>query len=343
MNRKKYEQVFNKIKPAMYIATKNKPELAHNLFIGDLNFIVKNLDASKLGFEGLEKIPKIDFAPAAGFNKNGTIPPDGLYYLGFTLNVVGSVSSIVHKGNEHPRCWRITESESIVNRLGLPGKGVDYVRDGLEKVYGNSTKPLPIEINLAPHPTIENKIEDIEKCMVSLSDFEHIDYFTLNISCPNTDPKHRDEYQKNLGDFLEPILKLKRRDQKVKLKVSPDLKEEGVIQILRAIEPYNIYGLVTTNTTTEHDPQFIPVPPTKYQAGASGPALFSRAKKVQELFEKNSGEMYKFDAVGGIRDIETLEQRMTKNTAVVKIYTAMVYRGPKVVRELRTYLNNRGE
>jgi hypothetical protein len=78
MNRQQYENLFFKIKPLVYDLTNSHPELAHHLFINNLNFIARNLDIEKiLGFEGLEKIPNVGLAPAAGFNKNGNFNPDG--------------------------------------------------------------------------------------------------------------------------------------------------------------------------------------------------------------------------------------------------------------------------
>jgi dihydroorotate dehydrogenase len=342
MNRQQYENLFFTIKPLVYSLTNSRPEIAHHLFINNLNFIAKHLDIEQiLGFNGLEKKPLIDLAPAAGFNKNGTIHSDALYHLGFTKNVIGSVTSIKHKGNKHPRSWRIYESESLVNRLGLPGDGKDKVWDNLSYSYINAKHQLPIEINLVPHPDVVDKIKDIEYCVKRMADILFVESFTLNISCPNTNPEHRDEYQRTVVDLLQPIFQFKKPHQKVKLKVSPDMDEAGIDQILRVIEDLDVYGIETTNTTTYHDPVYIPVSPTDKPAGASGPALFHKAKKIQQLFEEKSNGKYVFDAVGGIRDIQTAEERITFNTKAIKIYTALVFQGPKIVRELRTYLNER--
>ena len=342
MNREKYEQFFFKIQPLIFRLTNSRPELAGKLFVLNLNQIAKYTRMDELlGFEGLKKEPNIILAPAAGFNKNGTLHPDALYNMGFNLNIVGSLSSIKHKGNKHPRSWRIYESESLVNRLGLPGIGVDNVSDKLNHLYSISKHKLPIEINLAPHPSIEDKPKDIEYCVKRLSDNIFIDYFTLNISCPNTASGDREKYQREVVNFLDPIFNFKKDHQKVKIKVSPDMDEQSIDDILRLVENYDVHGFETTNTTTYHDPNYIPVSPTDKPAGASGPALFHKAKKIQELFEEKTDGEYKFDAVGGIRDIKTAEERITPNTEAIKIYTAMVYQGLKIVRELREYLNER--
>ena len=67
---------------------------------------------------------------AAGYDKDG-IAVRGLSTLGFGHIEVGTVTPRPQPGNPTPRVFRLVEDEAVINRMGFPGKGVQYVEMSL--------------------------------------------------------------------------------------------------------------------------------------------------------------------------------------------------------------------
>src|SRR3989344_1898319 len=128
------EDWYDRNRDSIFEKTKSDPEIAHEKFVK----IARRAD--KFSSSGLllnnpanELITRVEISNAAGFNKNGTIPPSFLKYLGFDRVVVGTVTHDAWAGNpERPRIWRFPETESLVNFLGLPGVGSSQVARNLE-------------------------------------------------------------------------------------------------------------------------------------------------------------------------------------------------------------------
>ena len=128
------------------------------------------------------------------------------------------------------------------------------------------------------------------------------------------------------------------QDQEIYLKVSPDSTEQDVIDTLSIIRNHRIDGIATTNTTTRHNHLYIPKSPGK--GGASGNAVYEDSLRVQKLYEsgiKDLGLNLELIAVGGIDSIERVQERIDNGASGIQIYTSMVFKGPKLVRELRSH------
>lgn len=137
--------------------------------------------------------------------------------------------------------------------------------------------------------------------------------------------------------MLEVVSKSKNKEF-VNLKVSPDLDEKGVDDIISAGDEFGVYGYTTTNTTTYHDKRYIPESPGK--GGASGNAVYERALKVQRMFEeKIDHDRNVINACGGINTIEKLRERTSSNLIEqVQIFTPLIFQGPGLIREFREAL-----
>src|SRR3989344_8638525 len=126
--------LYSASKKGIFYLTKKDPEIAHEWFINGAN-LVNGLGIERLLLDCHENRmkPGFEISNAAGFNKNGSIPPSFLKYLGFDRVVVGTVTHDAWAGNpERPRIWRFPETESLVNFLGLPGVGSSQVARNLE-------------------------------------------------------------------------------------------------------------------------------------------------------------------------------------------------------------------
>lgn len=116
---------------------------------------------------------------AAGFDKNAEVV-DAIFQLGFGFTEIGTVTPKPQGGNPKPRLFRLKEDEAIINRMG-------FNNDGYHVVYSRlcACKHLGIiGINIGANKDTVDKINDYTAGIAYFYDVS--DYFTINISSPNT-------------------------------------------------------------------------------------------------------------------------------------------------------------
>lgn len=134
-----------------------------------------------------------DLGNAAGFDKDGTLLNFN-YNIGAGFALLGTVLNNPHTGNLFP-CFGTKRnpwtplhfSNSALNSLGLPSKGVYKLKENILK-FRNSVEIInfPIGVSLMGHPLADDaaKLDGVLQCMDVLADC--IDFFEINESCPNT-------------------------------------------------------------------------------------------------------------------------------------------------------------
>jgi len=261
---------------------------------------------------------------AAGFDKNAELI-DFMYCLGFGFTEVGSVTAAHGSGNERPRMFRLPEEEAIVNHMGLNNHGANKVAEDLEYLR---QRRLPVGINIAKtnnHQIMgDAAIADIVSAYDTLRLWAN--YLTLNISCPNTGEKTFEDpavlkellSELNLRDAVEPLL----------IKLSPDLARwelEGILDVCAQYDTL-IHGYVVGNTTATQRDKLV-------YGGLSGKPLQQRALERVSLVHQLVPEKVIFGC-GGIDSAESAYQILKAGASLVQLYTAMVYQGPGVVKEI---------
>jgi dihydroorotate dehydrogenase len=336
--RKSIDKGYPLVKELIYRMTEGDPEVAHNRFIQISKLLnLTGLDGILFDNDSNKKELPFELSNAAGFNKNGEIPPQFLEYLGFNRIVVGTVTGEEWQGNPIPRMVRYPETKSIVNWMGLPGVGAKRVGEILES-FGKISIPITINLMGTPGKTGDELLYDLETTIKYT--FSYTDRFELNISCPNTHLTDsckmdaRSEYQKQLAGMLSVLNKT---HKEIYLKVSPDLDLDGVKEILDVVVGYNVAGITATNTTTNHLPQFILNSPGK--GGASGKAVKPSSKIVQDYFidEINKRDLdLKLIACGGIDSIYEVKAMLEKGASGIQVYTPLIFEGPKLITDIRS-------
>lgn len=338
--RNKFDKFYDLIKPTVFKLTEHNPNIAHRLFTNSL----KVLELSGLAGLMLDNTENHLSSPfvisnAAGFNKNAYINPKIIKLLGFDRAVIGTVTYDSWEGNSEPNIKRFNETNSLVNWMGLPGIGAKKIARQLEKYYDECRVPLTINLMSTPGKEGTEALIDLERTILALRDFPYVDCFELNISCPNTQGNDgkidtRTSHLRQLNAMIN-IVKTKMFScQNLYLKVSPDLNEKDVDDIVRIAEKYNITGYVTTNTTTNHDPKYITEKMKK--GGASGDAVYDASMRTQRYFAERIEENRKLIACGGINSIERMIERCEiGNCSEVQIFTPLIFKGTSLLRKLR--------
>ncbi len=324
------------------------PEYAHHLTMGIMSWAVntpflKHLIKKKFKNNYYDKplsIKNLTFdnhlGLAAGFDKNAQY----LHVweaLGFGHVEIGTVTPRPQKGNPKPRLFRLPFDEAMINRMGFNNDGVDVVVERLRN-YRKKGK-LIIGGNIGKNKTTpnENAIDDYKICFEKLFDF--VDYFTVNISSPNT-PGLRDlqneNFLKEIVNVYRTLEKIKQKNKPIFVKIAPDLNEEQAIEIADAAIRLNIDGLVVSNTTLDRSGLKTPVQKLEKigSGGLSGKPLFQRSTHLLREIKKYAGERLILIGCGGIFSGNDACSKLDAGADLVQIYTGFVFQGPALLNDI---------
>ncbi len=331
-----FDNFYTIIRPLVFRWSKHDSYKAHELFIAMCK-LLHTLHLDRAIFHYSASMGKIELSNAAGFNKNGQIPPKTLQHIGFDRVVVGTVTADPWAGNPRPNVMRYIKSGSMVNWMGLPGQGAVQVAKNLAE-FGVHGVPLTINLMGTPGKKGDDLLNDLAFTINTTRDCHGVDRFELNISCPNTHGSGggmdaRKEYQQQLDGMLKTMMQHKHPQQELDLKISPDLDVDGMKELLAVATKYQISRFTVSNTTTKHDPDHIN--PTPGKGGASGNAVYGRAMTTQRLLMEQFPRA-SIISCGGINSIERAKERISIGNVVgLQMYTPFVFEGPKLVRKLK--------
>jgi dihydroorotate dehydrogenase len=280
---------------------------------------------------------------AAGFDKNGVTLP-ALAALGFGFVEVGTVTPQPQVGNQRPRIFRLKEDRALINRMGLPGVGVEAVAQNLTQATSGGCFGL----NVGPNKDrVLQTDEDVALVIQRLARFRPA-YFVVNVSSPNTAQLRDLQGKEALHRLLSSVLA--QRPQwpdaaPILVKIAPDLSERELDDILQVVTDLQIPGIVATNTTTSR-PASLRSPNRAETGGLSGLPLRPLADQViRRIYQQTQGQVT-IIAAGGVFTGRDVISKIGAGATVVQAYTGFVYRGPamalRVKQELARYLDHHG-
>ena len=286
-----------------------------------------------------QKVAGLDFpnpvGVAAGFDKNCEVP-DAMIKLGFGFAEFGTTTPLAQDGNPRPRIFRLRDDHAIINRLGFNNKGHAFAIGQLKTRKASQKAANIIGANIGANKNAKDFISDYE---LGLKTFWHdADYFTLNVSSPNT-PGLRDlQIGKTLGEFLQRVAALRndlitsrQNSPAIFLKIAPDLNEIQIDEIAKSILASSIDGLVISNTTTSRSSIFSS---SDESGGLSGQPLFERATIILAKMRQRLGPQMPIIGVGGINNSKTALDKLEAGADLLQLYTGMVYQGMTIANEI---------
>ena len=267
---------------------------------------------------------------AAGYDKDA-IAIKGLSALGFGHVEVGTVTPKPQPGNPRPRVFRLPEDEAVINRMGFPGKGMQYVSDQLSVIARRSVR---IGVNLGknkdtPLEEAANDYVTLMKVFAPLAD-----YLTINISSPNTVGLRGLQGREMLENLLGQINAERgtwSRKCPMLVKIAPDLSEEELDDAIGVILDKGMDGIIATNTTLAREGLR-----SKYQresGGLSGRPLRARSEALLRQAVKHANGKVPIVSVGGIMSPEDAKRRLELGATLIQIYTGLIYYGPGLVKK----------
>ena len=169
---------------------------------------------------------------AAGFDKNAQVP-DAMLRAGFGFTECGTVTPRPQDGNPKPRLFRLTEDEAVINRMGFNNGGLDIFAKRME---ARTHKHGIVGANLGANKDSDDRIQDYLTGLSRL--WGTPDYFTINISSPNTPGLRALQGADEMDELLSRIAQTRAELTKnhgttaVFLKVAPDLDSAQIERIV---------------------------------------------------------------------------------------------------------------
>ncbi len=270
---------------------------------------------------------------AAGFDKNAEVV-DGLLAQGFGFVEAGTVTPLPQSGNMKPRLFRLAEDEAVINRFGFNSHGIHVFAQNIKKHKKNGI----IGANIGKNKDSLNAVYDYSVALEAVYDL--VDYVTINISSPNT-VGLRDLQQKNTLSALMLEIEKKRielalitkKRKPLLYKIAPDLSQQDMEDIVEVALAHKIDGLIVTNTTISR-PEHLQSKNRNERGGLSGKPLFALSTQtLRDIYRLSHGKI-PLIGVGGISSAEDAYTKIKAGASLVQLYTALVYQGFGLVREI---------
>lgn len=327
------------------------PENTHDLFTNFGNFLGKNRITKSLTKNLFyyqndslsQKVCGITFKNpvglAAGFDKDANlvnILPD----VSFGFMHVGSVTLKPYGGNPKPRLYRLPKSKGLVVYYGLKNIGVKKIIEKL-KDFSHSSFPLGISIaktNCNDTASTKGGIEDYYQCMKELIKSGIGDFYTINISCPNTFGGEPFTTSDRLNALLKKITTLN-IDKPIFAKMPINLNWRDFKKLLDVIVKYKLDGVIIGNLTKTKDKKLIKdAIPANVKGGISGkPTEKLNNDLILKTYKDYKNKLI-IIGVGGIFSASDAYEKIKRGATLVQLITGMVFEGPQLIGEINKEL-----
>jgi dihydroorotate dehydrogenase len=270
---------------------------------------------------------------AAGFDKSAEVY-NSLLRLGFGFVEVGTVTPLKQLGNPKPRIFRLEDDHALINRLGFNNDGIEIIKNRIKS--DNRTGILGVNIG----PNKDTKDQKNDFCLGLKNFFDLADYITVNISSPNTEGLRDFHDQEKLKDLLVSLNKIKKDNETnipLLLKVSPDIKEDDVSEIVDVATQNSISAIILTNTTNSNRDN-LKSEAKKEEGGLSGEPLQEISTNMIKIFYKQLHGKIPIIGVGGVNSGKSAYEKIIAGASLLQLYTGFVYRGPSAAKDIKKEL-----
>lgn len=296
----------------------------------------KNKNQKPVEFAGITFPNRVGLA--AGFDKNAKYLRV-MQALGFGHVEIGTVTPKGQAGNDKPRLFRIIPDEAVINRMGFNNDGLEDIKLRLK----NRPKGLIVGGNIGKNKVTPNEeaVNDYLICFEGL--YPYVDYFTVNVSSPNTPGLRALQDRGPLTEILNALLNKRKslidagqKKLPVFLKIAPDLSNEQLDDIVLLTKETGIDGIVATNTTISREG--LSASKADIEAigagGLSGKPVFERSTEVLQYLNHAFKGSVPMIGVGGISNKANAEAKINAGAELVQIYSGFIYHGPALVKEI---------
>ena len=330
------------LKPILF---KLDPEQVHNGFtrVGKLlgsNCITKLFTRALFKYRNprlKQNIAGLEFQNpvglSAGFDKNGQLTKI-MSEIGFGFMQVGTVTYKPYEGNPKPRVYRLPKSKALVVYYGLKNIGIKNILRNLVPVSNFQIGISIGKTNCQETASTEAGIRDYVSCLQEVIKSGQGDFYTLNVSCPNTfggepftTPDKLDSLLKEIQDLKPP------KPLFIKMPLSYDWQEFN--ELLKVAIKYKVDGVIIANLEKNRaNPKIIDEIPEQVKGSISGKPTFDLSNELIKKTYKKYGNDLTIVGVGGIFSAEDAYEKGKSGASLVQLITGMIYEGPQLIGEI---------
>lgn len=271
---------------------------------------------------------------AAGFDKNAVLY-NQLADYGFGFIEIGTITPKAQVGNPKKRLFRLKDDQGIINRMGFNNEGIKPAIENLKKNKGK----VIVGGNIGKNTNIPTEQYTQDYCEVFEELHDYVDYFVLNVSCPNVSSHAKlgdKDYLLELISAVQRINKSKKELRPILLKIAPDLNNQQLDEIIEIVAETKIDGVIASNTsvnreglkaTEEHLAKI-------GNGGLSGKPIKDRSTVTIKYLADASNKAFPIVGVGGIHSAEDALEKIEAGADLVQVYTGFIYEGPSLVKKI---------
>ena len=292
----------------------------------------------------------------AGFDKNANYLRE-LETLGFGFIEIGTVTPLPQKGNPKPRLFRLPKDGALINRMGFNNDGVKLIAERLERwkenqefrvrsreskindselITHNSRLIIGGNIGKNKNTPNEEAWKDYAICFNELHPY--VDYFVVNVSSPNTPGLRELQEKESLRKILlhlQMINNGKAHSKPILLKISPDLAQEQIDDVIDIALEIKLDGLVATNTTISRENLYKETGIGNQESGGlSGLPLKQRSTKIVKYISEKRNQEIPIIASGGVFTAADAKEKFDAGASLVEVWTGFIYEGPAIVKKI---------
>ena len=275
---------------------------------------------------------------AAGFDKNAVLFNE-LADFGFGFIEIGTVTPKQQLGNPKKRLFRLKSDQGIINRMGFNNEGVQVAIAQLKKNKGK----LIVGGNIGKNTNTDPKdyTKDYLECFNELHPY--VDYFVLNVSCPNVGSHAKLNDKDYLLELIEAVQNANNTFDKQKpilLKIAPDLNDIQLDEIIQLVADTKLDGVIASNTSTDRSglKASKSLLETIGNGGLSGQPIKDKSTRVIKYLAEKSNKAFSIIGVGGIHSASDALDKIEAGADLVQIYTGFIYEGPSLVKKINKAL-----
>ncbi|WP_260258939.1 quinone-dependent dihydroorotate dehydrogenase [Vibrio intestinalis] len=335
--------IYRIIRPLIFLMD---PENAHymfkrvGVFLGS-NPLTKSFTSLLFNYEDKSLNTEVDgikyrnpVGLSAGFDKDGELT--SIYpSIGFGLAELGSFTGEVCPGNPGKRLFRMVKSKSILVWYGLNNQGAEKISSRLKDTdFG----PLRVGINAAksnitPEFDLQDSIDDYTKTMRLFKDIG--DYYTINISCPNTQDGEPFVDKANLDALLIAVNEHRVEGRPIYVKLAADMTLDEINTIVDCCMEHNIDGVVLTNLAKPaHNQEYIKEELPYHKGAMSGlPLQRISTNVIRHVYRRTRGKLT-IIGVGGIFTAKDAYEKITSGASLLHMITTLIFDGPQSISEI---------
>ena len=275
---------------------------------------------------------------AAGFDKNAVLYNEFANF-GFGFIEIGTVTPKGQVGNPKKRLFRLKDDQGIINRMGFNNDGVAAAIENLKRNKGK----IIIGGNIGKNTGISPEQYTQDYCEVFEALYPYVDYFVLNVSCPNVGSHAKLQDKDYLIELITSVQRLNKKEKIQKpilLKIAPDLNNQQLDEIVDLVAETNIDGVIASNTSV--DRKGLKASEEQLEkignGGVSGKPIREKSTATIKYLADKSNKSFPIIGVGGIHSAADALEKIAAGADLVQIYTGFIYEGPSLIKEINKAL-----